>query len=96
MVVIIILGMASTVAVLSWQSMVPNQRFNSAVRELSDVLHSTRSEAIARSRKYEMHYDLDEEIYRVRTPFRPTGGFALLFQLSTLSQSPSFWDPFQK
>lgn len=77
LIVIIILGLMSSLAVVSWQSLVPNQRFNSEVRKLSDVLNGTRSDAIARSRDFYVLYDLENDAYRVRTPFRQGGGFAL-------------------
>lgn len=76
MVVVIILGLIGGIAVTSWASMLPNQQFNSAVRNLSEVLYGTRSDAIARNREFRIQYDLDEDTYRVRTPFKPGGGFA--------------------
>lgn len=76
MVVVIVLGLIGGVAVTSWASMLPNQQFNSAIRELSEVLYGTRSEAIARNREYRIQYDLTKDTYRVRTPFKPGGGFA--------------------
>mgnify|MGYP007034349050 CR=1 FL=1 len=76
MVVIIILGLMGGVAFSSWASMLPNQQFNSAVRNLSEVLHGTRSDAIARNREFRIVYDLDQDTYGVRTPFKLGGGFA--------------------
>jgi prepilin-type N-terminal cleavage/methylation domain-containing protein len=76
MVVVIILGLIGGVAVSSWQSLLPNQQLNTAIRALSEVLHGTRSEAISRNRLFEIYYDLDQEAYRVRTPYRLGGGFA--------------------
>jgi prepilin-type N-terminal cleavage/methylation domain-containing protein len=76
MVVIIIIGLIGGVAVTSWASMMPNQQFNTAVRNLSEVLHETRSNAIARNREFLIRYDLDADTYRVRTPFKLGGGFA--------------------
>jgi len=76
MVVVMILAMIGGVAVASWTSMLPNQQFNSAVRNLSEVLHGTRSDAIARNREFIMRYDIDNDRYRVRTPFLDGGGFA--------------------
>lgn len=76
MVVIIVLGLIGGVAMTSWASMLPNQQFNTAIRNLSEVLYGTRSEAIARNREYRIQYDLDKDTYRVRTPFKPGGGFA--------------------
>jgi len=76
MVVIVILGMMSGVAFVSWQAMFPNQEFNTTVRKLSDVLHATRSEAIARNREFRIYYDIANDRYRVRTPFLMGGGIA--------------------
>jgi prepilin-type N-terminal cleavage/methylation domain-containing protein len=76
MVVVVLLGLIGGVAVASWASLLPNQQFNSAIRNLSEVIHGTRSDAIARSREFRIQYDLDRDTYRVRTPFRVGGGFA--------------------
>lgn len=76
MVVVMILGLIGGIAVTSWASLLPNQQFNSAVRNLSEVLYGTRSDAIARNREFRIQYDLDQDTYRVRTPFKPGGGFA--------------------
>ena len=78
MVVVVILGLMTGIAAISWSSLIPGQRFNSAIRELSDVLHSTRSEAIARSRPFRIYYDIDNDSYRIRTPYKEGGGFALI------------------
>jgi prepilin-type N-terminal cleavage/methylation domain-containing protein len=76
MVVVIIMGLIGGIAVTSWVAMLPNQQFNSAVRNLSEVLYETRSMAISQNREYRIQYDLDRDTYRVRTPFKPGGGFA--------------------
>jgi prepilin-type N-terminal cleavage/methylation domain-containing protein len=76
MVVVIILGLIGGVAVTSWAAMLPNQQFNSAIRNLSEVLYGTRSDAIARNRQFLIRYDIDADTYAVRTPFKPGGGFA--------------------
>jgi Tfp pilus assembly protein FimT len=76
MVVVVIIGLVGGVALSSWASMLPYQRFNTAVRNLSEVLYDTRSRAIAQNREYRIQYDLDEDTYRVRTPFKLDGGFA--------------------
>lgn len=75
--VIAIMGLVSGVAWVSWQAMVPNQQLNTAVRKLSDVLYGTRAEAIARNREFQIRYDLDQETYRVRTPYSIAGGYAV-------------------
>ncbi len=75
-VVIVILGLMATIASVSWKAMLPNQELNTALRNLSEVLYGTRSDAIARSHEFRIYYDLDEDTYRVRTPWRAEGGFA--------------------
>ena len=76
MVVIIIIGLIGGIAVASWASMLPNQQFNSALRDLSEVVYGTRSDAISRNREFRIVYDLDKDTYRVRTPFKLGGGLA--------------------
>ncbi len=77
MVVVIILAMVAGVSAISWQALVPNQALNTQVRNLSEVLYGTRSEAIARNRVFKIFYDLDQERYWVQTPYRLEGeGFA--------------------
>jgi general secretion pathway protein H len=78
MVVIVVIGLIGGVAVISWAAMLPNQQFNSAIRNLSEVLNETRSSAIARNREFRIRYDLDEDTYTVRTPYKEGGGFMLL------------------
>jgi len=76
MVVIVVIGLIGTVAVITWSSMLPKQQFHTAIRNLSEALYGTRAEAIARNREYRIQYDLDNDTYRVRTPFKEGGGFA--------------------
>lgn len=75
-VVTMIIALIGGVAVISWSAMLPNQQFNSAVRNLSEVLYGARSDAISRNREFRVYYDIDANTYKVRTPFRPGGGFA--------------------
>jgi len=77
MVVCLIIAMISGVAYVSWQSMTPKARLHAAVRGLSEHLHGARSEAIARSREFEIHYQIDEDRYWVRTPYKIGGGMAI-------------------
>lgn len=77
MAVILVLGLMISVTALNWQRILPRAQLNAAVRELSDVLNSTRSEAIARGAEFRMIYDLDEQRYWVETPFKKGGGLAL-------------------
>ena len=77
MVVVIIIGLISGVTVVTINSVAPNQRLNTAVRNLSEVLYEARAKAIADSHEYQVHYDLDTESYAIQTPFRAEGsGYA--------------------
>jgi prepilin-type N-terminal cleavage/methylation domain-containing protein len=76
MAVIVILGLIGTVAMVAWQALLPGAKVNAAIRNLSEVLSGARSEAISRNARFEVYYDLDQERYWVRTPFRVTGGLA--------------------
>jgi prepilin-type N-terminal cleavage/methylation domain-containing protein len=77
MVVVVIIGLIGGVAVVSWVAMLPNQQFNTTIRNLSECLHETRSSAIARNKEFSIIYDLDEDTYVVRTPYRLGGGFMM-------------------
>ncbi len=56
----------------------PDQQLNTAIRNLSETLVDTRSKAIAFNHEFEIHYDIDEDRYWVRTPYRRfDGGFAV-------------------
>ena len=74
--VIVVLGMIGTAAMLSWQSLLPGAQVNAAIRDMSEVLASARSEAISRNARFEVWYDLDANRYWVRTPYRMGGGLA--------------------
>jgi prepilin-type N-terminal cleavage/methylation domain-containing protein len=76
MAVILIIGLIGTVAMVAWQALLPGAKVNSAIRNLSEVLASARSEAIARNAEFEIYYDLDQERYWVRTPYLVGGGLA--------------------
>lgn len=78
MVVILIIGSMVAVTSMNWHKVMPRAQLNSAVRGISNVLNGTRSEAIARNAEFRVLYDLDEQSYWVETPFKKTGGLALL------------------
>ena len=67
-VVITIIAMVAGTVAVSWQSLLPSQRLNAAVRELASRLHGTRSEAISRSMEFRIWYDIDEDRYWVEMP----------------------------
>jgi Tfp pilus assembly protein FimT len=73
------------IAMTSWESLLPNQELNSALRNLSEALYGTRSEAIARNREFRIYYDIDRDSYRIRTPFHIEGGFV------TSDEDPRVW-----
>jgi prepilin-type N-terminal cleavage/methylation domain-containing protein len=75
-VVALLLGLIASSIFMSWEALVPNQKLNSAIRNLSETLYGTRSDAIARNGEFRIYYDIDNESYIVRTPFREGGGFA--------------------
>lgn len=77
MVVILIVGAMISIIGLNWKKIVPRAQINTAVRTISNVLNSTRSEAIARNAEFRVLYDLDEHIYWVETPYKIGGGLAL-------------------
>jgi prepilin-type N-terminal cleavage/methylation domain-containing protein len=74
--VIVILSMTAGAVMVSWEAMLPNQRLNSDVRDLTARLYAARSDSIARSAQFRMHYQIDENRYWVTTPFRLGGGLA--------------------
>ncbi len=75
--VLIIIGLMASVAIVASHALLPNQRLNSAIRNLSERLHDTRSKAIAFSHEFEIHYDLDADSYYILTPYLLEGGFAI-------------------
>lgn len=77
MVVVLIMGLISYTVSVSFEALLPRERLNHTVRKLSAELFSTRSDAIARSAEFWLEYDLDEQRYRVQTPYRVGGGTML-------------------
>lgn len=76
MTVIVILGMMGAIVMVSWEALFPKTKLHAAVRNLSEHLASARSEAISRNAVFEIHYQIDENRYWVRSPYRLGGGFA--------------------
>lgn len=71
--VLVILALAATIVSVNWSAILPKADLHAAVRILSNTLSGTRSEAIARNATYQIQYDLDNQRYRVVTPFRIDG-----------------------
>lgn len=74
MAVLVLLGIIATVVTVNWNAILPKAELHSAVRQLSSTLSGTRSEAIARSATFQVQYDVDQNRYRVVTPFKTEGG----------------------
>jgi len=77
MVVIVIIGLTISITSGNYQRVLPRAQLNNTVRTLSNVLQSTRSEAITRNNEFRIIYDLDENRYWVETPYRKEGGLAM-------------------
>jgi len=71
--VLVILALVATIVSVNWNAILPRANLHAAVRELSSALSGTRSEAIARNATFQIQYDLDQQRYRIVTPFRMDG-----------------------
>lgn len=71
--VIAVIGLMATVVSGSLDSVLPKERLNTAVRNLTALLSNTRSEAVSRSLEFFVEYDLEEARYRQVTPFNKEG-----------------------
>jgi prepilin-type N-terminal cleavage/methylation domain-containing protein len=75
--VIVILGMIATLVTVNWRAILPKSELHSAVRNLSEDLNSTRSEAVGRNAEFRILYDLERRAWRVITPFSIDGSGAM-------------------
>jgi prepilin-type N-terminal cleavage/methylation domain-containing protein len=75
--VIVILGLIATVVTVNWRAILPKSELHSAVRNISEDLSSTRSEAIGRNAEFRVQYDLERRAWRVITPFKLDGSGAM-------------------
>lgn len=71
--VLVILAIIATIVSVNWNAILPRANLHAAVRGLAATLSGTRSEAIARNATYQIQYDIDQQRYRVVTPFRIDG-----------------------
>ena len=74
MVVLVVMGLIAGGVAMSMEAALPRSRLNSEVRGLAATLQGARSDAIARNAEFLVEYDLDQDAYRVLTPFRLEGG----------------------
>ncbi len=77
MMVIVVMGLIAATVAMSADALLPRSRLNSEVRGLAATLQGTRSDAIARNAEFLVEYDLDEDAYRVLSPFNARGGLML-------------------
>ena len=73
-IVILIIGMMTYTVSMSFEALVPGERLNTSVRNLASTLRETRREATTRKKDFYLLYDLDENRYRMVTPFIKGGG----------------------
>ncbi len=71
--VIAVIGLMTALVSGSIDSLLPKERLNTAVRNLTAALRNTRSEAVSRSLEFYVEYDLDKHRYRQLTPFSKEG-----------------------
>jgi prepilin-type N-terminal cleavage/methylation domain-containing protein len=69
MIVVVIIGVMTITVTTTIESMLPGERLNTSIRNLSADLRSIRSEAISRGVEFRLVYDLDGNRYRWSTPF---------------------------
>ncbi|MCZ6597415.1 MAG: GspH/FimT family protein [Planctomycetota bacterium] len=74
MLVVVLLGLVTTMVSVSYDAMVPGERLNTTVRELAAAIQGARTEAVSRNAEFYIEYDLDQHRYRLITPFRRGGG----------------------
>jgi len=77
MVVVAIIGLMVTTVSVSFETLVPRERLNTSIRNLTADLMKARASAISRNLEFRLEYDLDRERYRMATPFRLGGGRVL-------------------
>jgi Tfp pilus assembly protein FimT len=76
-VVVLIIGMMTFTVSNSLESLLPGERMNTSVRQLASQLRQARSEAFMRNAEFFIEYDIEENRYRLVTPFVEGGGFFL-------------------
>ena len=64
----------SVAAGMRIDSILPRERLNTSVRNLTETLRGLRSDAISRSLTYYVLYDIDNDRYRTLSPLSVEGG----------------------
>ena len=73
-IVVLIIGMMTYTVSVSFEAMVPGERLNTSVRELASTLREARRDAMTRNKDFYVLYDIENDRYRVVTPFLKGGG----------------------
>ncbi|MEM8712452.1 MAG: prepilin-type N-terminal cleavage/methylation domain-containing protein [Planctomycetota bacterium] len=71
--VVAVIALLASVVSSSLDTMLPRERLNTAVRNLTAQLRDTRSESVGRSLEFFVEYDIDGNRYRQVTPFARDG-----------------------
>ena len=69
LVVISIIGLMTYVVAQSFDALVPSERLNTAVRNMTAVLRDARSDAISKNLPHYVEYDLGQRRYRILYPY---------------------------
>jgi prepilin-type N-terminal cleavage/methylation domain-containing protein len=69
MVVAAIIGLTTYAVALSFDALVPRERLNTAIRNLTAILREARSDAISRNLPHMVEYDIARRRYRILYPF---------------------------
>ncbi|MCH2112457.1 MAG: prepilin-type N-terminal cleavage/methylation domain-containing protein [Planctomycetes bacterium] len=75
-VVIVIFALMFTTVTVSLDGYLPSSRSESGARELLSTIDLARTSAVAHGRSYDLQMDLDENRYRILTPYDAKGSLA--------------------
>jgi type II secretory pathway pseudopilin PulG len=93
MLVVAVIGLVTVVIGGSLDSLLPKERLNTAVRNLTATLRNARSEAVGRSLEFLIEYDIEGDRYRLVTPFSREGD---RFDVEEMDEEERFamqWNP---
>ncbi|QDV07137.1 hypothetical protein Poly30_26560 [Planctomycetes bacterium Poly30] len=92
MLVVAVIALMATVVGGSLDSMLPKERLNTAVRNLTALLRNARSESVGRGLEFYVEYDLDEHRYRMVTPFAKDGTRFIQEEMTEDEQFALAWE----
>lgn len=76
MAVVVVMGLIASVVAVSFMASLPRAELNSTIHDISAAVAGARSDAIARNGEFRIVYDIDDNSYLVKSPFRLGGGLA--------------------